>query len=63
MAEDQNRQLVAVIANATTSTEKEALLAWAAQLLALRASELTPLQKAKVTLSNRVGSASQINEL
>lgn len=51
MAEDQSRQLVTVIANATTNAEKDALSAWASQLLTLRGSELTPLQKAKQAVS------------
>ena len=47
MAKDRDRQLVAAIAAATTDAEKDAPSARAAQLLDIRASALSPLQKAK----------------
>lgn len=49
MAEDESRgrQLVAVIAQSATDKEKDALAAWALQLLNIRAGRLSTTQKAR----------------
>jgi hypothetical protein len=44
-------KLVAVIANSTTEPEKDALAAWATQLLDIRTSSLSPAQKARKAIS------------
>jgi hypothetical protein len=47
MTDDRDRQVVAVIAKATTDVEKDALSEWATRLLAIRATDLSAVQKAK----------------
>lgn len=51
MTEDRNHQIVAVIADATTDAEKDALARWIAGLLTIRAAEVSAMQKAKRAIS------------
>lgn len=51
MLGERERQLVAVIAKTTTDAEKDALSVWAAGLLAIRASAVSPARKAKQAIA------------
>ena len=51
MVGNRERQLLAIVVTTTTDAEKDALSAWAANLLAIRASALSPAQKARQAIA------------
>jgi hypothetical protein len=55
--EDRERQLVTTIAKSATDAEKNALAAWATELLNIQTGNLSPLQKAKLAISLTATSA------